>query len=178
MVIFVLLFPYWRVNYRQQCSDNQVTSQEKSLLLEDDRLACRAERVTRADLSVRQTTLEPLGTLCRTAVSKPFWHHASCCHLLKAIVPDRSRSVQPRLYVSGLEDISLCCGMSPHACVAVGLQFHRDGETVLKVAPLLLYLSDLTLCAEKILHMVANLMRDYIGLRELPGAPNLSFNSP
>jgi len=57
------------------------------------------------------------------------------------------------------------------------LQFHLHGKRFLCTRVLLLQLAQLALDAQDILHVVAQFVREYVGLREFAGAPKRRFSS-
>src|SRR5215469_5210310 len=64
----------------------------------------------------------------------------------------------------------LCRCVRPDACVAISLQFQIDRKMILLRRILLLQAPHLALGSEEVLHMVAQLMRKHISLREVRGA--------
>ena len=66
----------------------------------------------------------------------------------------------------------------PHAGVAVGLQLEPDGERVRLRRVLALEAADLVAGAAQVLDVVADLVRDHVRPREVPGAPSWRSMSP
>src|SRR5215470_7890583 len=88
---------------------------------------------------------------------------------LKSIIADGSGRLHGRFDVARLNNAPLLLGiMRPYSCKAIGLQLDSD----LKLIGSYLICATLQLLharqdAEQILHVVANFMRDHIGLRKL-----------
>ena len=78
----------------------------------------------------------------------------------------------------GFEQLPLVGRMTPDARKAVGLQFeaHRQG---VGLRPAAARCARRTCCvdAEQVLDVVADLVRDDVGLREIAGAPNRDCSS-
>src|SRR5688572_23718219 len=87
--------------------------------------------------------------------------------LLDPVVADRRRRVQRLFDVAGLEDVALGRRMPPDAGEAVGLELEADGEHVRLVGTLALHLADALRQAEHVLYVVADLVGDDVGLREV-----------
>src|SRR5687767_10984000 len=61
--------------------------------------------------------------------------------------------------------------IAPYPRIAIGLQLHADGESIgFGRGSSMLEASDLFGDAEQILHMMANLMRDHVGLSKVSGS--------
>ena len=88
---------------------------------------------------------------------------------LKAIVADGRRGLHRGLYVTGFDETPLLLGvMGPHARQAIGLQLDPDLELIgLGLIHAALDLLHTGQDAEQVLHVVADLVGDYIGLGEL-----------
>jgi len=88
---------------------------------------------------------------------------------LDAIVAHGCRRRQALLDVPGLEDVPACRGMAPDAGIAVGLQLHANRQLVGEVGTLLLCPADLRSEPQHVLHVMADLVGDHIGLGEVAG---------
>ena len=65
------------------------------------------ERVARGNRPVLKATLKPLRALGRASVGEGFRIHRAAGHALQTIVPNRRRSLQACIPVSGFQDVSL-----------------------------------------------------------------------
>ena len=93
------------------------------------------------------------------AYSSPF-------EALNVIVANRGRCLQTSRDVGVVNDVALRRAVRPHTSETIRLEFKIDGETISLRWVLSRKLSDLSFDAEKILHMVAQLVRDDVGLGE------------
>src|SRR5207237_4736030 len=91
--------------------------------------------------------------------------------LLDLVVADGSGGAQPFLEIAGLEQVALLREESPYAGIAVRLQLeaHRHVVAASRVHPLRLRV-ELPHRAKQVLHVMADFVRDYIGLSEIAGA--------
>ena len=97
-------------------------------------------------------------------------HDIAARLLLQPVVADRGGRLQCRLNVARLDRVPALVGMMrPHPGIAVGLQFdpHLDAVCRRLAAGGALRRRRLRQNAEQVLHVVADLMRDHIGLGEL-----------
>ncbi len=95
-------------------------------------------------------------------------HHAPLALLLQAVVADRRRGGQRLLDVAGLELVHRAGVVSPHAGIAIGLQFHAHRQAVLlrrRSAPARGF--HLAEAAAEVLYVMRDLMGDDIGLGEI-----------
>ncbi len=102
-------------------------------------------------------------------MSKRVRHDAPLRALLQRIVADRACGLQRRIDVAGIEKLPALLGMiCPNAGIAIRLQFdpHLDAVGPGLSAGGLLGGLRLRQGAEQVLHVVADLVRDHIGLRE------------
>ena len=99
-------------------------------------------------------------------------HHIALRLLLQPIVADRRGGAHRGLDVAGLDQLPLLVGARrPDAGEAVGLQLDLDLQAVrLGLGQAALLLLHLGQDAELVLHVMADLVRDHIGLRELARA--------
>src|SRR5450756_335919 len=133
---------------------------------------CRRERIAGRQLALRETGGEPALALLRRAVGKRVRHDAALSALLQRIVADRTGGLQRRIDVAGIEELFALLGMvCPYAGVAIRLQFdsHLNAVRGGLVAGGPLRGLRLGQSAEQVLHVVTDLMRDHIGLREFAG---------
>ena len=98
---------------------------------------------------------------------------------LDAVVADGARRIERLLDVAGLDDVLALLGMiGPDAGEAIGLQLHAHLERIgLALVHALPRRLDLIGDAEQLLHVVADLMRDDIGLGEIAGRFEAVFSS-
>ena len=144
----------------------------------------RVERVVEVEDDVRRATgpanVSQLSTLplskprrnhCTRCSDEPCVNDSGCtpppmrCWMRSSPIADGG--VERVLDVAGLEDVALLRRVPPDAGEAVGLELHADGERVLEVGALLLRLAHLLVDAEDVLHVVADLVREHVGLREV-----------
>src|ERR1019366_5520612 len=133
---------------------------------------CRRERIAGRQLALRETGGEPALALLRRAVGKRVRHDAPLRTLLQRVVADRTGGLQRRIDVAGIEEMFALLGMvCPYAGVAIRLQFdsHLNAVGGGLVAGGPLRGLRLGQSAEQVLHVVTDLMRDHIGLREFAG---------
>src|ERR1041385_4688882 len=132
----------------------------------------RRERVAGRYLALFQPFGEPALALLRSAVGKGVRHHIATRLLLQAVVADGRGGLQRRLHVARLNALPLLIGMKrPDAGEAVGLQFdaHLDAVRSRFAARGLLRILRLWQNAEQVLHVMTDLMRDDVSLREFAG---------
>src|ERR1700735_157243 len=65
--------------------------------------------------------------------------------------------------------------MAPNSRVTIGLQFHLHGKFIAELGVLLLQRSNFSLSAQNFLHVMAQLVRDYVGLREFSRSAEAIF---
>src|SRR5262249_19653231 len=139
----------------------------------------RGERIARADRAGLEAGHEPALALRRAAVGEAVRHHVALRSSLQGVVADRRRSLHGSLDVARLYERRLALTLQivvlelrPHAGETVGLQLdpHLDRVRFGLATRRLLQLLRLRQDAEQVLHVVADLVRDHVGLRELAGA--------
>src|SRR6185369_7332065 len=129
------------------------------------------ERVAVGDVAAAIAGFEPVLALFRRAVGEAVGHHAAGRLLLQGIVADRAGGFQRLVDVAGFDQPAFLIGVvGPHAGEAVGLQFHPHGQGVgFALAHVGAGFADLSLDAQYVLHVMADLVGDHIGLREIAG---------
>ena len=103
-------------------------------------------------------------------MGEPLRVHTLTAGRLNPVVSDR-RGREPFLDVPRIQLVSLLRRIGPDPGIAVGLELHPNGEVVHHVGPLLLRPPHLSLGAEQPLHVMAELVRDHVGLREIARGP-------
>ena len=125
---------------------------------------------------------EPALALLGAAVGEAVRHHGALRSPLQRIVADRGRRLQRRVDVARIEELVLRLGVvRPDAGEAVGLQLDHAPAVWLDCArspEAALRLLHLGQDAEQVLHVMADLMRDHIGLRELAGLAGAAAEAP
>ena len=101
--------------------------------------------------------------------------HRSALHTLHMIVADSGGGLQTSGDIGVMNDVALFGAMRPHAREAIRLEFEIDGKRVSLRWILTGKLPHLLFDAENVLHMVAKLMRDNIGLRKVGIAATETF---
>src|SRR6185312_13652149 len=114
---------------------------------------------------------EPARALRRRAVGEGIGHDIALRALLQNVVADRRRGLQRRLDIAGLEKFPfLFRAVGPNPGEAIGLKLDANLHLVGPwLACLALQLMRLRQNAEQVLHMMADLVRDHVSLRELAG---------
>src|SRR5262249_2175018 len=139
----------------------------------------RGERVAGADRARLEAGHEPALALRRAAVGEAVRHHVALRPSLQGIVADRRRGLHGGLDVARLDERRLALALQvvvlelrPHAGETIGLHLdpHLDGVRLGLAAGRLLQLLCLRQDAEQVLHVMADLVRDHVSLRELAGA--------
>jgi len=102
-------------------------------------------------------------------VRERFGSHVASAHTLKPVVTDSRSRVDGRFDVSFVDQMPLLGSVRPNPGEAIGLEFKPNRERVRLAGILFLKPVDFRLNAEDLLHMVAELMGDHIGLSELAG---------
>src|SRR5262249_6007616 len=138
----------------------------------------RGERVAGADRAGLEAGREPALALRRAAMGEAVRHHVALRSSLQGIVANRRCGLHGGLDVARHDDgrldleLQVCIlELGSHAGETVGVQFdpHLDGVGLGVAAGRLLQLLRLRQDAEQVLHVMADLVRDYVGLRELAG---------
>src|SRR3954463_6594687 len=132
------------------------------------------ERITRLRVARIEAALEPRDALLRGSVRELLRHDAAGAELLQAIVAGRGRGAQRFLHVARIEFDPACRGSSrlrrlvaPHAGIAVGLQLEAHRHRVRAARIRTLRLAHLSFRAHQRLHVMADLVREHVGLREV-----------
>ena len=107
----------------------------------------------------------------RRAVRPRLRVHAAARLALDPVVADRRRRGQALLEVAALEQPLLLRRVPPDAGEAVGLQLEPHRELVRALRVLLLLPVHVVHHAEQVLDVVAELVRDHVGLREVARPP-------
>jgi len=102
-------------------------------------------------------------------------HDAAGLHLLQVVVADRGSGVHCGFDVALLEEVALFGGIGPDSGVAIGLELDADGDGIGHSRIALHLLADFSLDARDFLHVVADLVSTYVGLREFAGSAELIF---
>ncbi len=120
-------------------------------------------------LPLAQALLEPVHALRAAAVGERFGHHDALRLSLQRVVADARGGIQPFLDVAGLQPgLGLLRVVGPYAGQAVGLQFQAHRQRVhLLFGHAAAHAVDLGGDAQQPLHMVADLVRDHVGLRKV-----------
>ena len=96
-------------------------------------------------------------------------------HLLQPVISHRGSRAKSGLDIALLEQAALLRRVRPDPGKAIGLQFHLHGQRFLRARVLLLQLAQLALDAQNILHVVAQFVREHVGLREFAGRPETAL---
>ena len=96
--------------------------------------------------------------------------------LLQRVVADRRGRIERLVDVAGIEDALLIGLVAPDAGEAIGLKLEAHGERVrLRLARVPPGQVDFGQDAEEVLHVVADLVRDHVGLGEVAGRAELAL---
>src|SRR5579872_4265612 len=90
-------------------------------------------------------------------------------HLLQAVVADSGGGAEAGVDVALIDDVALLGGVRPDAGETIGLEFESDRKRIAFRRITLLEAADLPLDAEQLLHVMTDLVREDVGLRELAG---------
>ncbi len=102
-------------------------------------------------------------------------HDAAGCHFLQVVVADGGCGVHGGIHVALFQEVALLGGVGPHAGVAIGLEFDTDRDGVGHSRTAFHFLADFLLGAHNFLHMMADFVSDYVGLREFAGSAEMIF---
>src|SRR5215213_2502182 len=125
------------------------------------------ERVAGGRVARVEALAEPARPLRGGAVREGLGADAARRLGLDAVVADRARGGQALLEVALLEQPALVGRVRPHAGEAVGLELLADGERVALVRVPADGVVDLIADPRQGLHVVAHLVREHVGLREV-----------
>src|SRR5690242_9106778 len=127
------------------------------------------ESIAAFELAALITALEPALALGRGAVSEGVRHDIALRLLLDLVVADRARRIQRVVDIAGLDDVFALLGViGEDAGEAIGLQFDAHLQSIrLGLAHALPHRLHLIHDAEQLLHVMADLVGDDIGLREI-----------
>src|SRR5215468_131628 len=128
----------------------------------------RCKRVARVEPAGLEPGAEPAHPLRRGAMREGLGVDLASRLLLQPVVADRGRRGERLLDIAGLQQVLAPGVVAPHAGEAVGLQLgaHRDVVALPAAAELLRPLLD----AQQLLEVVADLVGEHIGLREVAGS--------
>src|SRR4029450_3049156 len=130
------------------------------------------EGVALSYLARVQSRAEPAHALLRGAVGEGFGRHVAARLLLEAVVADGGGSLEPGLDIARIEEVPPLGVEAPHAGEAVGLELHRHRERVAAAPARARALRrDLLGDADEVLHVMADLVGDHVGARELTRRP-------
>src|SRR5262245_1281247 len=135
------------------------------------------ECVAARHLARLQAGHERLRALCRRAVRERVRNHVALAAALQAIVSDGGRCLHGRLDVAGLDQPPLLLRVvRPDPGKAVGLQLDPHLELIgVGLVHGALHRLHPRQNAEQVLHVMTDLVRDHVGLRELAAlAPDLA----
>ena len=137
----------------------------------------RPERVTAAEIASLDTFPEPLHALLRGAVRERLRHHVALALFLQTVVANGRRRIQCLLDVALFQHLTAAVGVvAPEAGEAVGLQFLPDRHGVrIGLAQPALRGTHLLADPQQGLHMVANLVCNHVGLREVTRGAMAAF---
>ena len=104
-------------------------------------------------------------------MSPAFRLHVPTRHLLQSVVTNRRGGAESLFKVSMLDQVPSLLGMiAPHAGIAIGLKLHTNRQGIaFGFRRLSLETVHFFRDAEQVLHMVADLVRNHIGLGKVPG---------
>src|ERR1700677_4719517 len=133
----------------------------------EPQLLARTKRIARVHLSSLESAIEPRHSLLGCTVRKRIRSHKPASHLLQAVIPHRSRSLQASPHIRFIDELPFRRRVRPNSCVAVRLQLHCHRQPIPRLWIPFLRRPHLALDAHHILHMMANLMSNYIRLRKV-----------
>src|SRR3990170_5637685 len=127
------------------------------------------EGVASLKLAALIAALEPTHALGRRAMGESVRHDIALRLFLDAIVADGARRVESLFDVAGLDDVLGLLGViGPDAGKTVGLKLHAHLERIgLRLPHALAQSLDLIGDAQELLHVMADLVREDVGLGEV-----------
>ena len=140
--------------------------------------SCRAAKVSQVlDLAGLQAALEPGRALCAAAMREGLGPHRALGLALQCVVANVRGGVQRLFHVATLQDLAGGVGpVGPDAGKTIGLQFHPNRERIhLHLGNLAPPAVHLVGDAHQVLHMVAHLVGDDIGLGEVAGRAQVAL---
>jgi hypothetical protein len=103
-------------------------------------------------------------------VRERFGRDAPLRLLLHSIVPDRARRRERFGHIARIKLVHQPGMVAPYARVAIGLQLHAHGDRVeLRLRDASARLFQPLEAAGELLHVMPDLVRDHVGLGEIPG---------
>src|SRR5665213_726179 len=129
------------------------------------------KRVARGDAAGFQTGAEPVDPLRGCAMGERFGIRVALSHSLQTVVAHRRRGAQRGIDIGPVDEVPLPRGVSPDTRKAIGLQFQLHRKRIPLTWLLLLQTPHFRLYSEKLLHMVADLVRDHVSLCKVSGRP-------
>src|ERR1043166_3261285 len=115
-----------------------------------------------------QAALEPAHALRGRAVREGLRHHAPLRLFLQTVVADRRRGVERLGDIARIELVHRAGVVSPYAGIAVGLELHAHRGAVLLGLRARARRFHLLERPRQLLHVMADLVRDYVGLGKVP----------
>src|SRR5258705_2806205 len=136
------------------------------------RNVARGESVALLQIAGLNAAAKPAHALLRAAVSESFGNHVALSAFLNCVVADLGGGVQALFDIARLKDLALAIGEAgPDAGKTVCLQLKPHGKGIgfaLGGAPLTGL--DLVHDAEQVLHVMADFVRNHIGLGKIAGS--------
>src|SRR3990170_6903688 len=131
------------------------------------------EGVASLELAALIAAFEPTHALGRRAMGESVRHDIALRLFLDAIVADGARRVESLFDVAGLDDVLGLLGViGPDAGKTVGLELHAHLERIaFSLVHALAQGLDLIGDAQELLHVMADLMGEDVGLGEVAGGP-------
>src|SRR5574343_1132685 len=129
----------------------------------------RREGVAGLEAALLHAGAQPALALRTGAVGERLGHHGAAAGALQRVVADLRGRVHGFLHVALLQDRAGILGVvGPHTGETVGLQFQTHGQAVVfGLADAAAHLVHLGADAQQVLHVVAQLVGDHVGLGEV-----------
>src|SRR5947209_7643950 len=131
------------------------------------RASSRRERIAPPHVARVEAGAEPAGALLGGAVGPGLGVHLAGGLLLNPVVAHGGGGAQAVVEVPRIEDVALLGRIAPDARQAVGLKLQLHRQRVGAARVLLLQTFDLVADPQQLLHVMAELVGDDVGLREL-----------